>query len=267
MSRRCDLAGECTGTDRSLGRSAAPCLRFRVETTFRRDGPCVLTHGDSHDKTSVPARWTVFGLIPSVLSSRFPQARYSAVLCRLVPSMPWKRKRRDGRCMVSSGLKFRPAVRKRTKSRISRGTHPPRRGIQRRRQTVPTAISATGDFLRAQPVTRGVFPQPAKPSRESTVQIRLASLAWGCRNRMRDPPNSRVRCLSSAQRVRTSQIRRAPLGASVLSSPSAFRRIQLAARSSALVLGWRRADSPCSGRTTLGFGPLEIASEADAEWS
>ena len=61
----------------------------------------------------------------------------------------------DGRCVVSLGLKFRPAVRERTRSRISRGTNPPRRGTQRRRQTVPTAISATGDFLRAQTVQGG----------------------------------------------------------------------------------------------------------------
>ena len=169
----------------------------------------------------------------------------------------------DGRRVVSPGLKFRPAVRERTRSRISPGTHLTRRGIQRGRKTVPTEISAAGDDLRAQPVRRGLS-QPAKPSRESSVQTRLASLARGCRKRMRDPADSRVRCLSSVQRVRTSQFRGAFLSMSVLAGPSASRRIQLAARSSALV--WEpgqsrqplfRAHRQC---LRLRSEPLEIAS-------
>ena len=47
----------------------------------------------------------------------------------------------DGRCNVSLGRKFHSAVR----------TDPPRRGIQRGRQTVPTEIPVGGDYLRAQP--------------------------------------------------------------------------------------------------------------------
>ena len=131
----------------------------------------------------------------------------------------------NGRC---------PAVRQRQASRISRGTDTPQRGIQRRRQTVPTATSATKDYLRAQPI-RGGLSQPAKPSRESSVQIRLALLARDCRNIMRNPFDTRTRCLSSVQRVRTSQIRVVPSGALVPAGPSASRRIQLALRSSASV--------------------------------
>ena len=59
-------------------------------------------------------------------------------------------------------------------------------------QTVLTAISHAGVYLRAQPERRGLS-QLAKPARESSVQIRLASLARGCGNRMRDPPGLRAR--------------------------------------------------------------------------
>ena len=53
------------------------------------------------------------GLLPisSVLSSRFPQARYSEVLCLLVPIKPWKKEVLDGRCIVSPGLQSPSAVR------------------------------------------------------------------------------------------------------------------------------------------------------------
>ena len=70
------------------------------------------------------------------------------------------------------------SVRQRTGSRFFRGTDPPRRGIQRGRQTVLAEILAAGDCLGAQPVRRGLS-QLAKPAGESSVQIRLASLARG----------------------------------------------------------------------------------------
>ena len=53
------------------------------------------------------ARWSVLWLSPSVLSSRFPQARYSAVACLWVPSMPWKRKKcctADALCRLDPSL-------------------------------------------------------------------------------------------------------------------------------------------------------------------
>ena len=52
-----------------------------------------LACGDSEDKTSVRAWWLVLWLSPSVFSSRFPQARYSSVVCLWVSIMPWKRKK------------------------------------------------------------------------------------------------------------------------------------------------------------------------------
>ena len=116
-------------------------------------------------------------------SAYLPQS--PAVLCLLI---------------VSPALKFHSSVRQRTGSRISRGTDPARRGTQRRRQTVPSAISAAGGYLRAQPV-RGCLSQSAAPSGESSVQSRLALPARNCRNRMRDPPDSRppvyLRCSAS----------------------------------------------------------------------
>ena len=116
-----------------------------------------LACGDSEDKTSVRARWMVFCQPPSVLSSRFPQARYSAVLCLSVPNMPWKKKEvLDGRCIVSLGLKFRTAARKRTGYRTFGGTDFPRRGIQRRTNRSNRDFSH-GDYLRAQPVRRRSF--------------------------------------------------------------------------------------------------------------
>ena len=71
-----------------------------------------------------------------------------------------KKKVLDGTCIVSLGLKFHSSVRQRTGSRISRGTGPSWRGTQRRRQTVPTAICAAGDYLRTQPVREVFSNQP-----------------------------------------------------------------------------------------------------------
>ena len=61
---------------------------------------------------------------------------------------------------------------------------------------------------------------------------------------MRDPLHSRTCRLSSVQRVRTSQLRGAPLGASVPASIGAYRRIQLAARTGALVWEFRQGRQP-----------------------
>ena len=106
----------------------------------------------------------------------------------------------DSRYIVPIGLQSHSAVRWCTVSRVSRDTDPPRRGIQRGRQTVPTEIPVTEDYLSAQPVRRGLS-QSAKPARESPVPIRLASVAWNCGDRMHDPPGSRARCFSSVQGV------------------------------------------------------------------
>ena len=79
---------ECFGTDRSWGRSAWFAAIQRK-------------------KTSVRARWSVLWLSPSVLSSRFPQARYSAVVCLWVQIMPWKRKKcwtADALCRLDPSL-------------------------------------------------------------------------------------------------------------------------------------------------------------------
>ena len=91
----------------------------------------------------------------------------------------------------------------------------------------PPRFLLQGDYLRAQPVRRGLS-QPAEPARESSVQIRLACAG-------------------------TSQLRGAPLGAMVLVGLSASRRIQLAIRSSALVgeLGQSRQPPPVPGAQTV----------------
>ena len=58
------------------------------------------------------------------------------------------------RCIVPLGPQSRSAARQRTGFWFSRGAVPSRRGTQRRRRTVPTAISAAGDYFCAQPVFR-----------------------------------------------------------------------------------------------------------------
>ena len=139
---------------------------------------------------------------------------------------------------------------------------PRHRGIQRGRQTVPTEIDVTGDDLPAPPVRRGLS-QPAKPARESSVQIRLASLAKNCGDRMHDPPGSRARCLSSVHCVRTAQCRGAlgerssarwPLPAPALLDEFRWQSDPVPWSGS---LG--RADSPCSGRTDSCTTEIQIA--------
>ena len=74
----------------------------------------------------------------------------------------------DGRCTVPLGLQSHSAVRQCT------GLGSPEALIPRDEEssweeTVPTKIPVAGDFLRAQPVRRGIS-QPAKPAWESPVQ-------------------------------------------------------------------------------------------------
>ena len=125
---------------------------------------------------------------------------------------------------------------------ISKQVCLPRGGIQRGRQTFPTEIRLAGDYLRAQPVRRGLS-QPAKLAGGSSVQIRLASLARNFGDRMHDPPDSRACCFSSVQSVRTAQSRETLLGAMALLDDS---RWQPGSVPWSWCLG--RAHSPCSGR-------------------
>ena len=118
-----------------------------------------------------------------------------------------KEKKVDSRCIVSLGFRMCSCWRQRTGTRPSLSTDPEQRQTWRRCQTVLTAFSAARHYLCALPVRRS-------PS-QSTVQDGLASFARHCRHRMRDPADSRNRRLFSVQRVRTSQLRRAPHGAPV----------------------------------------------------
>ena len=90
-----------------LERSAALHLRLRKETTFRSDGLCgSLPVATQRTKQVCVARWTS-ALPPSVPSSRFTQTRYSAVLCLLLPNMPWTRNRcwtADALCRLDSSF-------------------------------------------------------------------------------------------------------------------------------------------------------------------
>ena len=67
------------------------------------------------------------------------------------------------------------------------------------------------------------------------MKSRLALSGRNCVNGMRDPPHSRTCRLSLVHHVRTSQLKGAPLSASVPAGAGAYRRTQLAAISSALV--------------------------------
>ena len=107
--------------------------------------------------------------------------------------------------------------------------------------------------------------QSAKPARESPVQMRLASLARNCGDRVHDPPSSRASCLSTVQHMPTSQTRGALPCVSVSASPSASRRLSLAVRTRTTALVWGLGQSRPPGAQTvlatrLRFGPLETAS-------
>ena len=112
--------------------------------------------------------------------------------------MPWKNKRSwtaDASCRLDSSLTAQ------YDSELGLGppeaTDPPRRGIQRGRQTNPTKIFATGEYLCAQPIRRALS-QPAKPA-----GIFLCRLEWlrlrGISERKHDPPDSRPCCFHSLQ--------------------------------------------------------------------
>ena len=98
------------------------------------------------------------GLLPTSLSPQqpFPSSPFFGSLVFLGANHAMEQKDMlDGRCLVSLGLKYRPAVRKRKRAGISRDSRTPH-GIQRRRQTVLTAQSVAGD-LHGQPLQRGFF--------------------------------------------------------------------------------------------------------------
>ena len=87
-------------------------------------------------------------------------------------------------------------------SRLSGGTDPSGRGIQRGRQAVLAEIPVAGEYLRAQ-FKRRVQSQPARLAAEPSVQIGLASLTKELGDTVLDPTTSRARCYPSVQCVRT----------------------------------------------------------------
>ena len=95
------------------------------------------------------ARRTVFCLPPPALSSRFP-----AVSSLLVPNMPWKRKK----CWTADAWCRLDSVRKRTSSRISRGsptaTSNPAKKTDRRAQPVRRGLSQSAARLQGNPQSR-----------------------------------------------------------------------------------------------------------------
>ena len=117
-------------------------------------------------------------------------------------------------------------------SALPRHSSSPQRGIQRRRQTVLTAISATGDNLRAQPI------RSAKPTRVSSVQIGRGLQKQNARSSRFES----MLPLFGAAHANISDQGSAPRR--VGPGPGAFRRIRLAARSSALVWGLGQSRQP-----------------------
>ena len=178
----------------------------------------VLTCGDSKGQNMCACAED--GLLPTSLSPQQPFPSSPTLCSGEFPGAQQaveKKEVLDGRCVVSPGLKFRPAIRKRTRFRISRGTHPPRRGIQRRQQTVPTAISATGGYLRVQSVRGG------RPSLQGTL---LCRSDWHCLRGVAETEcvilPVRELCFCPVQCVRTIQLSEAPLRASVPAGPMVF---------------------------------------------
>ena len=91
--------------------------------------------GDSEVKTRVRA--VVIGSLAVSLGSQQPFPSSPICGCGEIPGPTHAMEKKevlDGRCVLPLGPQSRSAVRQRTGFRLSRGTHPPRRGIQRRRQ-------------------------------------------------------------------------------------------------------------------------------------
>ena len=93
------------------------------------------------------------------------------------------------------------------------------------------------------------------------MQIRLAMLARNCRNRVRNPPDSRTHCLFSVQRVRTSQIKRAPLGASGPAGPQCFSTNSAGSQTQCLALGaWAEQTDRALGAQTVSTTQIRVRS-------
>ena len=186
-------------------------------------------------KKSVRARWAVLWQSPAAVS---PQARYSVVVRFQAPME--KKEVLDGRCIVSPGLQSHSAVRQRTGSRFSRGADPQDEESSEEDRPFLPRFLLQEIYLLAQLV-------PAKPAGESSGQIRLASLARNFGDRVHDPPDSRARCFSSMQCVRTAQSPGALLGAIFPVGASASRRFPLAVGFSALVQALGQSRQPEQG--------------------
>ena len=95
---------------------------FAKETSFRSDGPCLVsTCDDSQEQNKCAC--AVDGLPPTSLSPQQPFHSTPILGCIVSPGALHameKKKVLDGRCIVSPGLKFHSSVRQRTGSRISR---------------------------------------------------------------------------------------------------------------------------------------------------
>ena len=159
-------------------------------------------------------------LPPTVLSSLFTQACHSATSSLWEPGMPWKREDARRQTQFVAGMQIS------LRSSAANGLSDlPEALIPAMRNPATTTDRSYRDFYCRRLFLRAAHTNGlshlATLSGGSSVQIRLALLARNCRIRMRYPPDSRTRCQSSVQCVRTAQFRRALLGPSVPAGPSA----------------------------------------------
>ena len=134
------------------------------------------------------ARWSVLWLPPSVLSSRFPQARYTTVVRLRVPIMPRKRKK----CWTADALcRLDPSLTPQYDSELDPGSLEaliPRdvESSEEDRPFLPRFFLQ--EVIFAHSPYGGGLSQPTKPAGESPVQIRLPLLARNFGDRMQILP-------------------------------------------------------------------------------
>ena len=196
------------------------------------------TRGDLNNKTIVSVPWAIDCLPPSALSSRFTQTRYSAISCFREPDMPWKRKR----CWTAGAL-----------CRLDSSFTPEydsEQDLGSPEALIPRGEEASEDDKPFQPrfLLQEIFhahsPYEGVFRNQPRLQVNLLCRSdWLCLRGIAETECAILPIRELAANPRCSACEQTSSGR----RPSARRSLP----ASVLLdeFGWRRGDSPCSGRT------------------
>ena len=136
----------------------------------------------------------------------------------------------------------------------------PRRGFQRGRQTVPAAISASGEIIFAHSPYEGVFHNGPSLQGHLLCRSDWLRLQGSCGYRVHDPLHAKDFCLSSMQCVRTVQSKQSAPRRDGPCRPQRFLTNSAGSHIQCLGLGaWAEPTAPAPGAQTVSTARIRIS--------